>query len=216
VNNIPSLDLLIRRTAAWQSLREIRRRLEVWQWERTGKPIPPPPLVKRSIVKSYGARFGLNVLIETGTYRGDMINACRQAFDYMYSIELDDMLFAEAARRFARYAHISILHGDSGSVLPDLLRTIAVPSLFWLDGHYCASVSAKGRVETPIASELEAILRHRVSGHVVLIDDARCFTGKNDYPTIDQLRSKVLAHHPDWALEVATDIIRIHHKDAPV
>jgi len=154
------------------------------------------------------------VLIETGTYRGDMINACRDAFDQIYSIELDDDLFAEAARRFARYPHISIRHGVSGSVLPVLLSTIAVPCLFWLDGHYCASVSAKGQVETPIVHELEAILRHRTPGHAVLIDDARCFTGKNDYPTIDQLRSFVLAHKPEWEFQVEGDIVRTHAKEA--
>ncbi|MDX6611503.1 MAG: hypothetical protein QOD75_689, partial [Blastocatellia bacterium] len=58
--------------------------------------------------------------------------------------------------------------------------------------------------------ELDHILNHPVAGHVILIDDARCFTGYNDYPTVDELRETVAAKKPDWEMSVELDIIRIH------
>lgn len=168
--------------------------------------------MKQEIVREYGRRFALDTLIETGTYRGDMINACRGTFNRIVSIELDDVLFEEAHRRFGASSQVSVLHGDSGQLLTDTLRTLAKPSLFWLDGHYCGTVTARGRVETPILLELSAILNHPVRDHVILIDDARCFDGTSDYPAIDDLRRLVLHARPDWVFEVASDIIRTHRR----
>jgi len=49
-----------------------------------------------------------------------------------------------------------------------------------------------------------------VEDHVILIDDAREFTGANDYPTIDELRKFVGDSMPGFHLEVRDDIVRIH------
>jgi hypothetical protein len=200
----------IRRTAVWQSLRHLRRRIELWKWERSDRRQPPPPLVKQRIVRAYGEAFALRTLVETGTYRGDMVNACRHSFDRITTIELDDVLHAEARRRFRRYAHITPIHGDSGKLIGDVLQTATSPVLFWLDGHYCGEITAKGPADTPITAELRVILSHPVSGHVVLIDDAHCFTGMNDYPTLEQLSQLVRALRPEWVLTVRNDIIRLH------
>jgi hypothetical protein len=205
-----TLDRMIRRTRAWQALRHLRRHFEVWRWQRNGKPNPPPPLIKQQIVKDYARRFGLDTLIETGTYRGDMVNACRETFAQIISIELDDVLFEEAQRRFAQHPHVSILHGDSGRLLNETLLQVSKPSLFWLDGHYCGAVTARGTADTPIIDELRAVLNHPIREHVILIDDARCFDGTSDYPTIDELRRAVLLLRPDYLFEVASDIIRTH------
>jgi hypothetical protein len=84
--------------------------------------------------------------------------------------------------------------------------------LFWLDGHYSGGITAKGPLDTPIVKELDSILNHSVTGHVILIDDARCFVGENDYPTIDELREILHTERPRWVFEVKDDIIRIHEK----
>ena len=186
-----------------------RMRQQVAHWKEAGRPVPPPPPVKQAIVRQFAKQFGTRTLVETGTFRGEMIHAMRRTFDNIYSIELDPVLFNEARVRFAKFSHITILQGDSGAVLSDLLKRIDEPCLFWLDGHWSDGPTARGSKETPIMEESLSILGHRCKGHVILIDDARCFTGEADYPTIAQLKDIYCGNRPDLAFDVADDIIRI-------
>jgi FkbM family methyltransferase len=183
-----------------------RRSLAAWQ--RDGRPVPPPPAFKRKVVRAYGRRYGLGTMVESGTYFGDMVEAQRRTFGRVVSIELSPELWRSAADRFASVPNVTILQGDSTDVLPRVLADLGGPCLFWLDGHYSAGVTARGDLETPVWSELEAILDRR-GPDVVLIDDARCF-GEGDYPSIDAIRALVADRRPDWSVAVADDIIRIH------
>ncbi len=47
------------------------------RWERAGRPVPPPNAVKQQVVRQTSIAFGLTTLVETGTFRGDMIRANR-------------------------------------------------------------------------------------------------------------------------------------------
>lgn len=190
---------------------KFRRDLEARrEWERQGRPSPPPHIVKEEMIRDYAKTFHTEVLIETGTYLGDMIHAMKKSFTRILSFELDEKLAAQARERFAGDKHIEIIQGDSGKLLGDYLGTIKEPCLFWLDGHYSGGITAKGSLETPIKNELQFIFSHPVAGHVILIDDARCFTGENDYPTIAELQHFVKAQKPDLKFSVDTDVIRIH------
>lgn len=68
-----------------RQVKEIRK--EILQWEMKGKPVPPPHIIKQRTLEAYGKRFGLKVLLETGTYRGDMVEAMKKTFQRIYSIE---------------------------------------------------------------------------------------------------------------------------------
>jgi hypothetical protein len=190
--------------ARWKGYKALRR------WERQGKPVPPPHIVKQLAVKKYAAAFGLRVLVETGTYHGEMVEAMYKVFDRLYSIEIDQGLYEEALDVFAPFPHIRIIKGDSGEVLPSILSEVKQPCLFWLDGHYSGPETGKGPLDTPITKELQHIFLHPVRDHVMLIDDARDFTGKGDYPSLDRLREFVRGFRPDWLFEVRDDIIRIY------
>jgi hypothetical protein len=181
------------------------------EWRKSGSPAPPPPILKQQVVRAYAARFGLPTLVETGTYKGDMIYAVERQFSEIHSIELSRELFEEARRRFAAFAHVHLHHGDSATVLPELLKTLHAPILFWLDGHFSQGITARGGKDTPIVEELGAICRHNPTAHVILIDDARLFTGAGDYPSLDQLRRLVNEWSPGTRLEVSDDIIRLHY-----
>lgn len=200
---------IVRRRKEEQATRA-RNERDLLDWEASGKPVPPPHIVKQRTVKDYARRFSLNTLIETGTYLGDMIDATKDVFTKSFSIELDQKLYEQAKQRFCGDKSISIIQGDSGEVLPDILAGIDIPCLFWLDGHYSGDITARGGVDTPIMEELEHILNHAVAGHVILIDDARCFVGENSYPTIDELKARILQRRPNWIFEAENDIIRIH------
>ena len=190
---------------------KFRRDLEARRaWEKQGRPSPPPHIVKEELIRDYAQKFNTHVLIETGTYLGDMVHAMKKTFSRIVSFELDQELAAKARTRFAADSHIEIIQGDSGRLLGDLLKTIEEPCLFWLDGHYSGGITAKGSLETPIKNELNFILAHPVEDHVILIDDARCFTGENDYPTIDELQSVVNEQKRKRKFSVEHDVIRIH------
>jgi hypothetical protein len=148
------------------------------------------------------------IFVETGTYRGDMIDALINHFDLIYSIELDKNLHNQARFRFRRYPHVVLIHGDSGLEMESLVNRINEPALFWLDGHYSGGVTAEGVSATPIFNELHHILKDTINGHVVIIDDARHFGVNKGYPSIDQLRAFVLSkRNADFSVQ--DDMIRI-------
>ena len=177
-------------------------------WQKNDFPVPPPESVKRRTLAAYGSAFQIGTLIETGTFRGDTIQALRGQFQQLYSIELGRELAARAQFRFRKHSKIKIIEGDSGAVLPTLLSNIRTPCLFWLDGHYSGGVTAQGNIDTPIGQELKIILSHPIRDHVILIDDARLFNGTQDYPTIDELKQLFAEMRPDFQFSVANDVIR--------
>jgi hypothetical protein len=148
-------------------------------------------------------------MIETGTYYGDMVFAQKDSFDRVYSIELGMDLWEAARQRFGDFPHVEILQGDSGTVLKGLVPRLDGPGLFWLDGHYSGGVTAKGEKVSPIFEELDVILDSRRIPHVLLIDDARLFTGDGDYPGIDAVRQYVQSKDPSYRMDVRDDIIRL-------
>ena len=50
------------------SCRSIRR------WRARGRPVPPPHAVKRALLRRLQRHLKTNLLVETGTYYGDMIS----------------------------------------------------------------------------------------------------------------------------------------------
>lgn len=109
---------------------------------------------------------------------------------------------------FNKDKNVTIIQGDSGKVLTKLLLDINEPAIFWLDGHYSAGSTAKGEKECPIFEELDAILQSKKFNHILLIDDARCFIGEGDYPSIDQLTAYITGKNENYQVEVKNDIIR--------
>lgn len=69
-----------------------------------------------------------------------------------------------------------------------------------------------GVEEAPVMREMSTVFGHRIQDHIVLLDDARLFTGKGGYPTVEELRRWVTARRPDWVVEVVHDVIRIYPK----
>jgi len=198
-----------RGSTVWAIQHRARARFEIRDWERRGRPIPPPNALKQEVAGEYARRYGLRTFIETGTNLGEMDFVLKNRFARIVTVELSPDYHARAVRRLGRFGHIECLCGDSGVVLPSVLARMTEPCLFWLDAHYSAGKTAKGEVETPISAELDVALRHPVRGHVVLIDDARLFDGTHDYPVLSALQQRVKELRPDLWFAVRDDIIRI-------
>lgn len=180
----------------------------VLDWHFHKAPIPPPHKIKQFAITEMGKKYNCKILVETGTFRGDMLEAQKNNFDKLFSIELSTIFWETAKKRFKNDTQIILLQGDSGEMLPTLTPSLDQPTLFWLDGHYCGSSTALSAIECPIYAELDAVFNNN-RDHVILIDDARMFVGKRDYPTIPELTNYVKKKAPDYTVSVIDDIIRI-------
>ena len=171
--------------------------------------LPCPDPLKQSIVAEYGRKWNLGNLIETGTFEGTMTYAQKDNFRCVITIELDPALYESAKQRFKDVPHIHVLNGDSGVMMVEALRLVTGPTLFLLDAHYSGGVTAKGDLETPILKELSVIASRGNGGDVILIDDARHFGWRSDYPRLAKVRQFVTKHFPGYKVDVESDLIRI-------
>ncbi len=207
---------ILKNTSLYDPLRnwDVKRRgaREIAEWERNGKPVPTPHIVKQRTLRTHAAKYGLRILVETGTCYGDMVEAMKDVFSRIYSIELSRELYEKAKARFRRARHIELIHGDSGSEMKNIMGKIDGPTLFWLDGHYSGGPTAKGEKDTPIFEELKCILGAPDRGHVIIIDDARCFGSDSAYPTMAALVSFITTRRPNVRVVVEDDSIRVTPK----
>lgn len=169
----------------------------------------PTHAQKQAVVRQFAKKFGTQYLVETGTCHGDMVAAMQQEFKKVISIELAEQFYREVCERFKGVANVELIHGDSGREIAGVVARLPGPALFWLDGHYSGGDTALGDSVTPVNEELRAILGPGQPNHVILIDDARCFGGSPDYPTLEQVRQLVQSLRPGWQVEVEADCIRI-------
>ena len=171
---------------------------------------------KRGEIDKYIKKFNLKVLVETGTFQGDTVEYFKDKLPQIFSIELSADFAENAKKRFSSSPNVTIIEGDSGEILNHLVIEINQPTIFWLDGHYSSEfyigdkyfITAKGKLNTPIISELTAILETDFS-HVILIDDARLFVGRDDYPSIKQIRKFIQRTNNNYSLHIKDDIIYI-------
>lgn len=194
---------------------EIRRRYIknkiIVDWKKKGSPNPPPHIIKQLAISHYKKLYNYKILVETGTYLGNMIEAQKNNFKTIYSIEISETFFQQARERFKEDQHIHLILGDSGEKLKEVVYLLNDPAIFWLDGHYSGGNTSKGEKNTPIFNELKTILDNHFP-HVILIDDAVDFNGTNDYPTIQEVVDFVLLQNASMKWEVKDNIISFYPK----
>ncbi len=166
---------------------------------------------KHEVMRSFAGRHPDAAFIESGTFRGDTVAAMRPHFQKLISIELFDELFQAAQKRFETDSAITIVRGDSGKLLPEILKDVSVPSVYWLDGHFSGEGTALASdTQCPIIAELEAIAQHGNTDDILLIDDARLFGWRSGYPSKSTVQAFVNARFPNHRMEIIKDIIAIH------
>ena len=138
-----------------------------------------------------------------------MIEALKDEFDQIFSIELDKDLYVGAVRKFSGYKHINLYYGDSSEELSKVTQELHAPALFWLDAHYSKGETAHGAKATPIIDEITHVLNSD-EAHVILVDDARMFGSDPEYPTVGEI-AKILEQMRGTPthIDVMDDIIRI-------
>ncbi len=168
------------------------------------------PGAKRGLLASYAATY--DTFVETGTYLGLTAAFLAAAYKVVHTIELDRSLYENARRRLRQHPNVHCYHGDSTAVIKDILPGIDHPAVFWLDAHYTGGITTRAGVNTPVMGELSAIFAHPVETHLILIDDARWFVGRNGYPDVRKLHAFVRDNSP-YDMCIHDDIIRIFRDD---
>lgn len=162
---------------------------------------------KRAFIKSvYSKRPGIECFIETGTYKGDTIEYVKNDFEKIFTIELSDKYADESIERFKNEQKIKVIRGDSQIELPKLLNNTKQPCVFWLDGHYSYADTASSTKKTPILEEIKPILLNQ-ENNIILIDDARLFIGRHNYPTIFSFARFIRKYNKSYKIEICKDII---------
>lgn len=172
------------------------------------------PRQKHAVLAEYAQRFKPKVFIETGSLRGDTLKAMLPYFERLYTIDVNPTFTAKVAQRFAAWPKVKAINGDSGVLLPELLKTIHEPCLFWLDAHMAGTHHDHYVINAPIREELETVLTHECAAdHVVLVDDFWYFANeewREVLPSVPEIEAIVKAKFPDWVFEIELDIMRCH------
>lgn len=185
----------------------MKHSFKIFKWKLKGSPLPPPHAIKIRTINSLQKKHGAKTFIETGTFLGDMVEAQCKNFEKLHSIELSEELFQRAKDRFSGISKITLHQGDSGKVLKDIVDGIDHQALFWLDGHYSGGFTALGDSECPVLEELAAIFAGKTNDHVILIDDARCFNGEGDYPSVEEVTKIIKGHNSQYNITIKDDVI---------
>lgn len=131
--------------------------------------------------------------VETGTNYGAGVElAISCGFKNIITIEIDPELSRAVKKRLKKKA--IFLVGDSRDRINDALKLIDAPATFWLDGHSFGDV--------PLINELEAIAKHPIKTHTLIIDDVRMFdTGHWGNIGTDTVLSKIKEINPDYEIK---------------
>lgn len=156
--------------------------------------------ISAEILKNYPNQ----VFIETGTNRGDGVQAALDAgcFECIMSTEVSPYCHGWCSHRFWDLRTKVWLFGmDSRDFLNSQLRKVTTRCTFWLDAHFCQSEG--GSVDdVPLLEELKIIRGHDVSGHTILIDDARLFGTPDLTPTMKEVKRALRKINPHYRISL--------------
>lgn len=113
--------------------------------------------------------------VETGTGRGTSALAASLLCCCVATIEIRTNIYETACRRLKTGNNVSVWHGDSADLLPEMIQFCRAYSpdtwVFWLDAHWDGAC--------PIIHELQAIKEAEIDNCTILVDDVRLFYGKS-------------------------------------
>lgn len=174
------------------------------------------------LVASLKKVLPLTVFFETGTFKGDTVDAMLPYFDRFITAELSEPLWKEVTDRFAGEKKIEPYLGNSPDVIAKFRPELKDSSvLYWLDAHWCVADDTSGeKSQCPLLEEILAI-RQLNDQSVVLIDDARLFLASppapheiSHWPTIDSIITALRQTSARHELSVVNDVIIFCPKSA--
>lgn len=143
--------------------------------------------------------FQINDFIETGTFKGKTTSWAALNFDRVFTIEYSEKLYEAAQQKFIKSPNIKCFFGSSPSKLPDVLKQLHSPAIFWLDAHWCGGDTYGAEDECPLLNEIALIIQQSEK-HIIIIDDARLFLkppskfhSNDQWPGLNEIISLLLS-----------------------
>jgi hypothetical protein len=131
-----------------------------------------------------------NIFFESGTHHGFSVQAALDLeFSKIISVEIEQEYFLECFDKFTSYINegrIHLFYGDSNVWMERMLKLVEEPALFWLDGH------PDGVSGDPLWEELEAIKKHSIKNHTIIVDDIPIYFNSK------QVEDKILEINPNY------------------
>lgn len=162
----------------------------------------------------FGATLPLNLLkehqtpyfFETGTSNCAGVETARQCgYERIYTVDIDYDCWNDARTRYANDKTVIPVWCDTSMWMPIL--ALDKPTTFWLDAH--DDGGPKGRKRCPILDELYYIGMSEIKGHVILVDDRRCFGSPEHWaPDIfeHQVREAILQINLNYKISIADSL----------
>ena len=87
-------------------------------------------------IKSLIKKFGIKIIVETGTCTGVSTKEMADIVDSVYSIEINKKYYNLASKNLKKCKNVTLLLGNSPKVLKQILPKLKKPILFYLDAHW--------------------------------------------------------------------------------
>lgn len=144
----------------------------------------PHSLTKLRMLVALGRQTRSEQVIETGTYLGLTARRLSAHFQHVYTVEIDPDLHRKAAAYLRSRRNVTSMLGDGLEALPEILAKPEVTrAVVFLDGHYSGSGTGRGNEAEPAVLELPVLARFRDKVGAIMIDDFRCFSVNDGYPS---------------------------------
>jgi hypothetical protein len=111
--------------------------------------------------------------VETGTQHAETTRLARRLYEIVETIELSGDLYRVALARYGGNG-IRFHHGDSATLLAEILESYREPVCIYLDAHWYPSKGVVGEDGFPLWREL-ATLASRPYPDIVVVDDVHSF-----------------------------------------
>ena len=168
--------------------------------------------VDLALARRLREQLDLERAIETGTYLGGTARRLGTIFPRVVTIERSAELHAQAAAALQDLPIVEVVHGHSADRLLELADP-ELPTLYFLDGHWSAGMTAGADDECPVLREVAAIGSGNPNDCLV-IDDARLFAAPpppphdpEAWPTLVEVLDAIRAARPDHHITVLDDQI---------
>jgi len=161
-----------------------------------------------------------DILVETGTYKGDGIRCAISAgYKKMYSCDINKDYINLAKKNYSDY-NLVAENLASPKFLEKILKEIDTRAVFFLDAHFWPenpSDSNSGfKPDTmnselkpcPLIEELTMIKNHHIKNHVILIDDHQCFgTWMFENLTLDTVDNFIMDINPSYKKSLFSNVV---------